>query len=256
MTISQIGLGLSLGRTPGMTFVNKFGRNAALANGSWEPVTSSGTQWLPTTGNGKTVRVKAGGNAADTADGANAREITVVGVDDSWDTVTETIATAGASASDATTTTFLRVYRAYVSAGGTYGTAAGVGAANAALITLEASDGSADVIEIPAGEGQSQHCSYTVARGYKAILVDAEAEVPSTKTANLRLVIRNGADTASAPFTPPRVVGFRDEVSGSVDKSYPVGQPILGPADIWIEAYGNGVGVAALAEFELVLVEV
>lgn len=94
------------------------------------------------------MRIKAGGNAADTAAGAGAREVTLIGLDASGNVVTEAIATNGISASSATTNSFIRLYRAYVSASGTYATAAA--GSHTAAIVIENSAGGTDWLTIDA----------------------------------------------------------------------------------------------------------
>ncbi len=60
------------------------------------------------------VRIKAGGNAGDTAGGAGAEAIAIYGVDVNWNLASEIIATAGASASAYSTNSYLYLYRAHI----------------------------------------------------------------------------------------------------------------------------------------------
>ncbi len=108
------------GNLPGYSIVHKFGRNDSVLNNVWDlvsPTSPSGA--FPASGT--PVRIKAGGHGDDTANGIAAREITVVGIDTNLVEISETIATAGASASAFTSSSFWRVYRAFVSSVGTYG---------------------------------------------------------------------------------------------------------------------------------------
>ena len=74
---------IARGLIDGATVVHKFGRNADVANATWEGVLQTAAQfpWLTAA---TTVRVKAGGNAADDVSssplGAGAHEITVQGL--------------------------------------------------------------------------------------------------------------------------------------------------------------------------------
>ena len=224
----------------------KFGRNESVTNGGWSPIVSSGTLNFLTAAD--TVRVKAGGNAADTSAGAGARTVTVVGLNSSWKLDSETLTLAGASASSSSSKSFIRVFRAYVATCGTYG------GANTGAIVIESTGGTA-LLTVPAGDGQSQHCQYTVPDGSSMRIVRVEAQVPSAKDADLRLMVRQNADTVAAPFSPARVVGFRDGIAASdVNGVYAEGLNLPPRTDVWIEAYGNGAGVSAIAEFDFYLI--
>lgn len=236
------------GNVSGQSLVHKFGRNDAVASGVWELISqlSAATSFRSSA---STVRIKAGGNAADTAAGAGAREITVVGIDDNLAEITETIATAGGSASSATTASFWRIYRAYVSAVGTYGVA------NTGIITIEDSGGAADMLIIAAAEGQSQHAAYTIPTGKTGYLTSIHLDVDAGKAADFRFFIRENFNDTSAPMSAKRLTLYWDGVLGTVDFK-PEG-PIEFPAltDIWIEAEGSGAGTEVSADFEILIID-
>jgi hypothetical protein len=238
------------GNVAGHSLVHKFGRNLAVPNGSWAFVSTLGhTAWPITTGD-SSVRVKLG-NAADTAAGAGAREITVQGI--SAGTFTETseaIATAGATSSSATTATFWRVHRAWVSSAGTYG------AANTAAVVIETSGGETDVISIAAGEGQTQFAGWTVPAGKTAYLLSLHATVDAGKAADIRVFTRADMDDTAAPLKSKRLKLYFDGVLGSID--YRPRSPeieIAAKSDIWVEAYGGGALSQVSADFELLVVD-
>ncbi len=229
-----------------MDSVHKFGRNDDVANAAWEPVTSNGILLWPTSA--LAVRVKAGGNTNDTAAGTGAREVTVVGLDENWVEQTETIATNGADASSPTSTTFIRLYRAYVSEVGSYG------ASSAAAIDIETTGGTA-LLDIPTGDNQSQVAFYTVPAGRGAYLTHVDVNVPTGKSADFRFFQRRDANNTADTFRAPRVFWYRDGIAEQADEEF--GAPIYFPpyTDLWIEAYGDGANVSVEAEFDLVLVD-
>jgi len=140
---------------------HKFGRDESVDT-TFKPVCIGGVWPTPTTSNATPLRIKAGGNANDTAAGSGAREITVIYLDTNLAVQTETLATAGASASSYTSGNVFRLLRAYVSASGTYASASG-GFSHSASITLESS--SEDWATIDATDivrAQSQIACYTV----------------------------------------------------------------------------------------------
>lgn len=236
------------GNVTGYSMVHKFGRNGSVPDGSWEFVNSLGFTGWPLSA-ATTVRIKAGGSANDTAAGSGAREVTVQGIDNSFNEVTETIATAGASASSNTTTLFWRVHRVYVSACGTYGEA------NAAAVVVENSGGGTDLIQIGSGKGQTQFAGWTVPGGKTAYLLSVHAQVDTNQSAYVGIYTRADIDVTSPPVKSKRLRAFF-AVVGSLAYS-PDGPEMVIPAksDIWIEAAGDGGIVDVTANFELLVIE-
>jgi len=124
---------------------HQFGRNVSCGT-SYAPVSDIGVYRTPQVGSATALRIKAGGNAADTAAGAGARSIRLTGIHANGDEATEIIATAGASASVPTNAQLIRLYEAAVVNSGTYGTqAAGSHVGN---ITIENAAGTEDWAQI------------------------------------------------------------------------------------------------------------
>ena len=63
---------------------HQFGRNVACGT-SYTPVSDIGVYRTPQVGSATALRIKAGGNAADTAAGAGARSVRLTGIDASGD---------------------------------------------------------------------------------------------------------------------------------------------------------------------------
>jgi len=236
------------GKIAGHSMVHKFGRNDAVPNGSWAFVTLLGHTAWPLSA-ATTVRVKAG-NAADTAAGNGAREITVQGIDDSFNEVSEAVATAGESASAATTASFWRIHRAWVSAAGVYG------AGNTAAVVIENSGGGTDLIQIAVEEGQTQFTGWTVPTGKKAYLLSLHVHVDARKYTNIRVFTRDDIDDTSAPVKSKRLKLFFDGVIGQYTYK-PRGPELVvnAKADIWVEAWGDGAVAEVACEFELLVVD-
>ena len=233
----------------GASLVHKFGRNPAVPNGSWEGVLQATAQftWLQAA---TTVRVKAGGDAADDGTssplGAGAQAVTIQGLDATGVQVTETVTTAGTAASAYTTTEFIRVYRAWVSSVGTYT------GSNTANIMIE--DGTNDLILIAAGEGQTQFCGYSIPAGKTGYLASVLVQADGAKAADFRLFTRENILETSAPYTAKRLKYYWDGVLGvSLIKTLTPILKIPPLTDIWIEAQGGGVGTEVTADMEIVL---
>lgn len=251
MNTKDFFIEVQLGNIAGYSIVQKFGRNGNVPNGSWEIVS------LLSDGSGlfvqspSTVRIKSGGNAADISDGLGAREITIIGIADTLDEVTETIATSGAGVSAATTNSFWRVYRSYVSSVGLYGSA------NYGDIIVEDSVGTYGLIMIAAEEGQSQHGSYSIPSGKTGYLLTVHVTADAQKAADFRLYTRENFTDVVPPMSPKRLRLYWDGVLGHIDAYLPKSPGLILPAltDIWIEAEGGGASTEVSVDFEILLVD-
>lgn len=237
------------GNVAGASIVHKFGRNAAVPDASWEFVNLLGFTVWPLSA-ATTVRIKAGGDAADTAAGAGAREITVQGIDSNFAETAEAIVTAGAGASGNTTASFWRIHRAWVSAVGTYG------AANTAAVTIENSGGGTDLIQIGIEQGQAQFGGWTVPVNKTAYLLSSHLAVDAKKAADVRLFIRADMDDTAAPMKSKRLQVYWDVILGVVrfHPYSPLG-PFAGKTDIWFEAEGSGAATEVSVDFELLVID-
>lgn len=159
------------------------------------------------------------------------------------------ITLAGASASAATTTTFIRVNRASVTTTGTY-TGSNVGD-----IVIETSDGASVLCSIVAGLGQTQVAVYTVPAGYTALITGIDGGVDSGKYATVNLNTRSAAQTTSAPFAARRVRYTLAGVTGPFTVDFHSYLSVPEKSDIWLSALGPSGGASVSGTFSLYLVE-
>ena len=159
---SDLFFSISSGLVAGYSSVIKFGENLdvdTVEEDLWSP---GGVLTYLTTAD--TFRIAAGGNAADTAAGVGAQEVIFKFLDADRLEVTETIATAGASASASTASTGLRFHSAYIGDCGTSET-------NVGAITIEAVSAGTTQGLIPATDGQTQQLHFTVPAGKTGYVV-------------------------------------------------------------------------------------
>lgn len=243
------------GNVAGASMVHKYGRNAA-AGTTFELVSGLSILAAPTMfrQTPATMRVKAGGDAADAAAGVGAQKVTLIGISDGLVEVEETLTmnANGTLASAASSTSFWRVYRAFIPDDGigTYGVS------NTGDITIEDSGSASDENIILAGEGQTQHSVYTIPSGKTGYLLSINITVDAVKEASLRLMTRNNFNDVSTPFAPARVRKFFDGVIGQ-DEYTPRGPEMILPAltDVWMEVKGEGSASEVSVDFELLLID-
>lgn len=233
---------VAAGRATGYSTVTKFGRKTNITSGSDVPIAPFTPTYLTTA---STLRVQAGGNAADTAAGTGAREVNITGLDANYNLVTETLATAGASASSATTNSFLRVQS--VNCG-----AVGSGGINAGDITIEAVTGASTQALIPAGFGQTVQMLYTVpagktayVKGLRLSLVDQQGAGTTQHLAHFKGWIRlydTGSTNNYASWRGVFDYGLDTDGSSDVviDSEVPVALPAKTDVYISVRTHSNG----------------
>jgi len=248
--IGNLGHGLSVqaGFVPYQELIHVIGRNESVPNAAWEILNAAGIDnWKMAAA--EVINVKLGGNAADTAAGNGARTILIEGLDATGVEISETITLAGASASSATTQSFLRVLNAKVSSSGVRF------ATNTAAIVIENASNE-EILHIEAGEGKAEFSGYTVPLGKTAYILDYTVDVAAAKPASLRCMYCSGILTAAAPFSPTIQVAFIDELIGQAGENGH-GALLIVPelTDIWWEAYGKGAQTAADVDYEILLLD-
>lgn len=224
--------------------VHKFGKKTTLTGGFTE-IWEGGTHTWPTAA--AAVRIQAGGDAADDAAGAGAREITVQGLDENWKEQSETIATAGASASSYTTITFIRVFRAFVSVVGTYH------ASNTADIIVE--DASANTHAfLAAGIGQTQMTQYTTPINTISSLSRYSFTVDTGKQIDIRMYQCPNANDVSTPFSgSKRLIHEWLGISGTVRDRLDANVTFMGATDIWFEALVSTGAASVSIDYDLII---
>lgn len=240
------------GLVSGYSLVHKFGASTAVST-SYVPLTALATIWQPTAAT--TVRIKAGGNANDTAAGTGARSVTVEGLDSSFARATETIATNGASASSSTSTSFIRIDKAYVETAGAY---KGV---NAGTITIEITAGGTDVISIPSGESHSTFGFYAIPINYKAWLLTFSVTSDTTKITDVRVRTLGNTNDTTVPVCPTHTISNVRGIAQAFSRRSETPRLItptnrLAPMDFYIEAKVNSGTSTASCYFELLLKDI
>lgn len=185
----------------------KFGRNLTVGTSN-ETVWTHTANWIPAQ-TAYTIRIAAGGDAADTAAGLGARSVEVLFLDENFDEVTEILTTAGALVSAATTALAIRVISAKVLTTGTYhGT-------NVGPIVIEQTTGGGVMGAIAAGDGTTEQAIYTVPNGFTLYMTDIFVSCGQANSADIHLHAVKNADVVAAPFSPSTVEWSVEDFSGA-----------------------------------------
>lgn len=252
----EFGFRVVSGQIEGYAVVHKFGHHENVG-GTFEPVTDLGIYETPQVSGATTLRIKAGGDANDTAAGSGAREIMLFGLDETGAEVTETLATNGASASAVTSATFLRLFRVFVSASGTYATASS--GSHADTITIENGSGGTDWAEMEVVGfpfAQSEIGVYSVPLGKTAYISQISIEVDGNKTPDVILFQRQGILETSAPYSAMRVVQNFVGLTGTMNEEYdvPIG-PFPALTDVGFMAEVGTGSAAVSVDFTIIVVD-
>lgn len=209
----------------------KFGHNPAVGTSHEDVWINGDTYQWPTTP--QTLEVIST-SANDTAAGTGARSVRIIGLDQDWNEIEETVATNGTSASAATVNQFIRVNRAYVQDAGQYAsTSAG---SNHGKVTIRQSGAGSilGVIDVDGvSKGQTEQTMFSVPAGKTALIGQVSITVEANKTAEVNLFIREGADIVTAPFSSKKIINEYHGVTGSIEHVYGYFLTIPEKSDMW-----------------------
>ena len=240
-------LDIARGNVGGVAVFHRFGYNPSVGTTAEDVWSAGGTYAWPTTA--ETLRIAAGGNAADDAAGLGARSVWVQYLDADWVEQTEELATAGASASAVTSKTAVRLNRAWVGDSGAYG------AANTGDIAIENSTSAQTVGHILAAAGQTQQTMYTVPAAKTAYLLGIRVHGDLNRATDTVLWQRRDADDVVAPFTSPRIVWQAGEAEGAFGVDYECFPSFPANTDIWCSASVDASTGVTNVDYDLLLVD-
>lgn len=194
----------------------KFGKNNSVGNGAFETIWAGadlgGALVYVFAKTAETLRIKAGGNAADTAAGLGARTIRIHGLSNTYTPITEDVTTNGTSASVATTALFRAVNKVEVISTGTYGSN------NTGNIVIVNTTTLLELAYIAAGIGSTQQSVYTVPLGFTAYVTKIRVSVGLSDSADVRMFHIDNIDDITAPFTSVKKYEWGiEDYSGSRD---------------------------------------
>lgn len=210
---------IAISTASGWRSVKVPGRNPSVGQ-TFVPVAPGGVYRTPQVSGAANLRIRSGGNANDTAAGTGARQIRLSGLNAAGEEISETLATAGASASAATSQKFLRLHEAEVSLSGTYATQ--TAGSHAGDITIEDTAGNL-WSEIPLNtfpEGRTRIGAFTLPVNYEGYLIGFRINAAAGKQVDALLFKREGILQTSAPYEPMAVITELFDVTGFLGISY------------------------------------
>ena len=142
------------------------------------------------------MRVRAGGDVADTAAGLGAQAVEIFGILESGISGSEIVATAGALVSDWTANKFWRVFRVRPTAVGTYG------GGNVGDVNIENEDDLDLICQIPLHSNSSLHLAYSTAINEKALMTAVIFSVEANKNPDIHVWTRCNFTNVTPPFDP------------------------------------------------------
>jgi hypothetical protein len=237
---------VSKGLVPKHSFIHKFGHNLDIDTGSTpETIWSAGGLYVfPSSAD--TLKIISSDFDDNGTGTTGALTIKVQGLDANYDAIEEDFTLNGQTAVTGNKE-FLRVYRAFV-------TSAGSSEYNEGVITINNSDDTLTLAEIPAEEGQTQMAVYTIPRNYKGYLTSFSGAMnkatPSTAVI-LEMVFRKNSVKRVKQSIAIDTTG-----STSFIKYFECPLPIEEKTDIYVnakEVSANNSGV--FSNFSIILVD-
>ena len=179
--------------------------------------------------------------------GANAHTVEIMGLDENFSVITETI-NLGPTV-NTTTNEFIRVLNAEIITVGTYT------ATNLGTISMTAANSSTLQLEIAAIMGKSASTHFTVPTGQNLILTSLSATMDTGKAVNVFFHIRDNADVTSGEFGAKRTIrtfrGLDTPVRGRTLGNLRFDEK----TDLWFDAQitSGGAGAAVEVNYDFVL---
>ena len=248
----QFPLQVSRGKVKGAFKVTKFGANDNVGT-SMETVWDAGGLYpwdefdSATTVNIISTSTEDDEDQGGGVEGTGAHRITIEGLDNDYNLVSETLITNGTS-QRASTTEFKRVYRAYVIKSGTDDT-------NAGTISIRVGTTTVGQIRVTGGEGLGQTfmSTYTVPAGYTGYIY--HWNISTAKAYNLSadsdvyLVQRNGGEQSW------RAQDIVHTNANSIERTYTFPLKINEKTDIEVRGLSSTSGIAISATYQILLLK-
>lgn len=242
------------GQYPNMDIIHKFGRNDAVST-SHVPVSLGANYRTPLAATALEI---VSTSANDVAAGSGARVISVLGLDENFNEVTEEVTLNGTTAV-ALSNSYLRIFRAYVKESGTYATQ--LAGSHAGDITIRETGGGDAWCVINGSssfpKGQTQIGAYTIPAGKIGYVSSLSITSESSKPADILFFQRQNADDVAEPYDAMRLQIEFDGVVGSFSPVWkvPIG-PFPAKTDIgFLAKLASGSGAISV-NFEIILIDV
>lgn len=231
-------LNIARGLVKGTTFIHKFGAVPSMSNGTTGTIWDKNDTVYPwsafDTPGILTIATTAANGSSSTAD--TGKQVTILGLDENYNEVSETITISGASGTG--TKTFARVYRAFLT-----DTVSNV-------TQIRVSRGATEVLRIQIDLAQTLMAIYTVPAGYNGYLCQGVASIEYGGDATINMFVRY----PGGPFR----IGHSGEVAGTgMPYHYNFTVPIKLPpkTDIDVRAVVRSNNSRVTAAFDIILID-
>lgn len=199
---SDFFLQIRQGLISGYESLSKFGRNASIDIGSSEDVWSGGGIWVPPTAARVHDLVSTDANDTNAA-GTGMRQVRVIGLDGSWNQVSEIIDLNGLTPVP-TVNSYFRIFTME-------NVSSGSGGANAGTITATAQTDLTVTARIEIGYGETEMAIYTVPAGKTAYLYKYHGSLnrgtPAGTSADFAIIQKLDASQSNAPILTRHSIG-------------------------------------------------
>lgn len=237
---ASANINISMGLVEGWGNIHKFGAVPAMSqntSGSIWDISDTDYPWSAfDTAGILTISTTTSNGTLSSLD--NGLDIVIIGLDENYEDVSETITISGNSGTG--TTTFKRVYRAYVTDG-----------AETNQTQIRVSRGATEILRINIGKAQTLMAIYTVPAGKTAYLLKGTTTCAADADATIDMFIRYFGQTTFR-------IGHTAEVSGTggqYEYQFPIPTEIPEKSDIDVRALVRSNNARVTAAFDIILVD-
>lgn len=241
---------VSAGKVPGYLAISKFGHNPSVGALTTEDVWAAGGALIHLQAADTMTVVSS--DAGDNQAGLGARSIFIQGCDLDFNDISETLNLHPTDGTIAVTTvnSYTRIWRANIIDVGVYG------GSNLGNITIADTGavGTQSFIEI--GEGQTDGTHYTVPAGKTAYMLRPGIVTDTSKSVNVHMITRQGADIVVSPFKSTRHRQHWIGLDAPFSELYRIFKTFPEKTDIWFECVNAGGAASAVSvDYDIMVVD-
>lgn len=234
-----------LGNVPGHKLIHKFGSNANVGTTLQDIWEEGGIiTWMSVA---EQISVISSDTVNDIATGNGARSVLILGLDDNFNEITETISLL--STPVLTTKSFRRINMMFVVSVGTYT------GSNLGDITLTGNITNNIHAKLLIGEGRLSQSQYTIPQGKTGYILDTAITMQTGKQISVNLLCRNDSHIVISPFSPTLDLHHWDGLSIPIDQDYKAQHILLERSDVWFNGFVSATTAIINIDYTLLLID-
>jgi len=241
----QFLLAVRAGLVSGHRLVHKFGSNDSVGTTKEDIWPLGGSMaWMTSA---EKLTLVSSDTTNDIASGSGARSVKIIGLDNNFNEVSETISLASTAVT--TIQDFIRIETARVITNGSYT------GANLGTITIAGATSGNTHAVISAGDGRTTQTHYTIPAEKTGIMLHAAVSMDTGKSISVNIHKREDADMVVAPFGEHNHIHHWTGIDTPVSQAFNSGLVLKEKTDVWMDAVVTTGSASVDADYDILLID-